>query len=90
MDDARIKAILPHWKSHKEVWAGAIEGVDGDNISVRCSPTLLIVVKAAPGMFVRYTPVIGDYYVVYADGYAAISPKAAFEEGYTLKEAPTC
>lgn len=90
MDAARAAAFLPQWKSHKEVWAGRIEGLDGDQISVRASPILLLTVKAAPGMFARYTPAIGDFYVVYADGYAAISPKAAFEEGYTLKEAPPC
>ncbi len=36
-----------------------------------------------PKMFARYTPVVGDYYVVYDDGYASISPAKAFEEGYS-------
>lgn len=35
-------------------------------------------------MFVRYKPVVGDYLVRYTDGYESISPKQAFEEGYTL------
>jgi hypothetical protein len=29
---------------------------------------------------------VGDYAVVYADGYKSISPKVVFETGYTLKE----
>jgi hypothetical protein len=34
-------------------------------------------------LFRRYFPHPGDYYVVYEDGYASISPQAAFETGYT-------
>lgn len=34
------------------------------------------------GMFSRYTPVEGDFYVIYADGYRSISPRSAFLEGY--------
>ena len=40
----------------------------------------------ADPMFARYTPVVGDYLVEYEDGYRSISPRAAFEGGYT--EAP--
>ena len=29
-------------------------------------------------------PVIGDYFVRYADGYESWSPRKAFEEGYGL------
>jgi hypothetical protein len=36
------------------------------------------------GMTVRYTPVVGDFWVVYDDGYQSISPKAAFKTGYVL------
>jgi hypothetical protein len=34
-------------------------------------------------MFVRYTPMPGDYYVVYEDGYQSFSPRKAFLDGYT-------
>jgi len=35
----------------------------------------------------RYLPVAGDYLVKYRpDGYLSISPKAAFEAGYSLAE----
>jgi hypothetical protein len=32
-----------------------------------------------------YRPQLGDYVVKYSDGYHSISPKAAFESGYTLE-----
>ena len=31
----------------------------------------------------KHKPVIGGYFVVYADGYESFSPAQAFEEGYT-------
>jgi hypothetical protein len=31
----------------------------------------------------KHKPVVGGYYVVYADGYESFSPAQAFEEGYT-------
>lgn len=34
-------------------------------------------------LFKRYTPMPGDYYVVYEDGYCSFSPRKAFLEGYT-------
>lgn len=30
----------------------------------------------------RYTPKLGDYLVIYDDGYMSVSPKAVFEAGY--------
>jgi len=53
----------------------------------------LVVVEDAAGQHVPLTnrrdlmhrriPVEGDYYVAYGDGYDSISPRAAFEAGYT-------
>jgi len=34
----------------------------------------------------KHNPQIGDYYVVYKDGYKSISPEEAFESGYTMVE----
>jgi hypothetical protein len=34
-------------------------------------------------LFARYVAKSGDYLVVYEDGYQSISPKVAFESGYT-------
>lgn len=75
---------LPLYKSHKEVHAAEIVRIVGDEISLAANGKNIGCVKAEPNMFARYTPVQGDYYVVYPDGYKAISPKKAFEEGYTL------
>jgi hypothetical protein len=31
----------------------------------------------------KHKPLVGGYFVLYADGYESFSPAAAFEEGYT-------
>jgi hypothetical protein len=76
-------APMPQYQSHKKVWALQIDHVDGDTIHFvqggRFAPR-----QAKNGMFARCTPVRGDYFVVYDDGYESISPQKAFEEGYTL------
>lgn len=45
------------------------------------------VVSVDDPMIGRYQPVVGDYLIVYPDGYRAFSPKAAFEDGYTSVDA---
>lgn len=74
---------LPRWQSHKIVHAAKITMIDGQRLSLflpgEDSPRIVI---APHNMFARYMPVPGDYYVVYEDGYASISPKQAFEAGY--------
>lgn len=37
---------------------------------------------ATPGMMSRYAPVVGDYWVVQADGYIYLNPKDVFERKY--------
>jgi hypothetical protein len=82
----RIDNLLPRWQSHKIVRAAKIIQVFQDGImelDVHNPETgLCACVAPADKMFARYRPVEGDYYVVYDDGYASISPRAAFEEGY--------
>lgn len=34
--------------------------------------------------YAKHKPVVGGYFVLYADGYESFSPAQAFEEGYTL------
>lgn len=34
----------------------------------------------------KHRPIVGGYYVQYADGYESYSPKEAFEGGYTIAE----
>jgi hypothetical protein len=78
--------LFPRWRSHKEVSAAKIVQVFSDGLmelDVNDPNTgLLMVVAPADKMFSRYRPIEGDYYVVYDDGYASISPRAAFLEGY--------
>lgn len=74
-------AEMPRYQSHKKVWALKIATVDGYNLTFADPGYAPIRVEA--GMYSRYTPVPGDYYVVYDDGYKSISPAKAFEEGYT-------
>jgi hypothetical protein len=40
-------------------------------------------VEAPQDLFARYKPVTGDVLVRYADGWIGISPRKAFDEGYT-------
>ena len=82
---ADLPAGFACYCSHKTVWADKIEKLhemrDGTGTQIGCASGA--VVLAEPGMFERYTPVPGDYLVIYEDGYRSISPKAAFEGGYT-------
>lgn len=73
---------MPKYVSHKTVHALKIESVNGHELTFtdkRYAP-----VTPAAEVFARYTPVPGDYFVVYTDGYQSFSPAKAFEEGYTL------
>lgn len=74
---------MPRYQSHKQVWALKIASVDGLRLSFAEAGYAPIAVK--PELFARYTPVPGDYYVVYDDGYKSLSPAKAFEEGYTRR-----
>jgi len=79
-----VSAEMPRYKSHKIVWALEIASVDGHRLTFKepgYSP-----IDAPAEMFTRYTPVPGDRYMVYPDGYKSFSPKQAFEDGYTLVE----
>jgi hypothetical protein len=78
--------LLPRWQSHKIVRAAKILQVFPDGVmelNVEDPRTgICACVAPADKMFSRYRPVPEDYYVVYDDGYASISPGRAFEEGY--------
>lgn len=72
---------MPRYESHKKVWALEIALVTGHRLDFAekgYAPTL-----ADAEMFSRYTPVAGDFYVQYDDGYKSFSPRKAFLEGYT-------
>jgi hypothetical protein len=79
---------LPQYQCHKKVRAlqiEVIETIEGNNDEYRLhfvdhgyDPLI-----RSGMMFSRYMPLPGDFLVVYDDGYESISPKKAFEEGYT-------
>lgn len=80
---------MPRYKSHKIVRAARIESVDpGGKVTLEVPGNGLLFVEPKPGMFARYTPKPGDYWVVYdaetPDEYHLISPGDKFEAGYTL------
>lgn len=72
---------MPRYRSHKQVWALEIDSVNGNRLAFRDAGYAAI--NCDPAMFSRYTPVPGDFYVVYDDGYKSFSPRKAFVEGYT-------
>lgn len=77
----------PSYESHKVVRAKEIIGIDSDDAE---EPMLFV----DPGdkwqeMFFPTEPAmakrakVGDYAVIYADGYKSVSPAEAFRGGYT-------
>jgi len=83
---------LPHWISHKKVWADKIveiikevsprSGDTGTRWILACGAFVIVTDELAA----RGAPVVNDYYVQYNDGYQSWSPAKAFEEGYSLIE----
>ena len=73
--------------SHKQVKAARILGALPDAVIVEDAGNAdgkRITVD--PKIFSWYQPVTGDYLVQYEDGYLSISPRKAFEEGYTPRD----
>lgn len=78
---------MPRYRSHKEVWALKIRRIESaalDGTTIYFVDEGYMPVTVPAEMFTRYTPVEGDYLVVYDDGYKSISPAKAFDEGYKL------
>ncbi len=81
---------LADWKCHKIVKAGKIIafGADGPpSVTVEDVNGAGCKVDTPPGLFARGNPNLGDYIVIYEDGYKSWSPTKAFEDGYTRVEA---
>lgn len=81
---------MPRYRCHKEVWAVKIRKILLHNPEQRDSPGLIFPedegcapIKASSEYLSKHKPVVGGYYVVYADGYLSFSPAQTFEEGYT-------
>lgn len=83
---------LADWKCHKIVKAGKILGVGSDggfNVTVEDVNGAPCKVEMPANAFARGIPDIGDFIVIYEDGYKSWSPAKAFEDGYarvTTKE----
>ena len=77
---------LQAYISHKRVMAAKIISVSGNRLTFENGATEAFDVK----LFHRYTPVAGDYLIIYpdSDGYQSISPRQAFEDGYHPDEPP--
>lgn len=74
---------LKKWQSIKTVHAGEIVEVLEDGCRVRTADGTEALLKYQPGMTTRYTPVVGDFWVIYwPDNYASISPRTQFISGY--------
>jgi hypothetical protein len=69
---------VPHYTCHKKVGALEISGVDGFALTFTNGNSATI----SRDIFSRYTPVPGDFLVVYEDGYMSFSPRKAFLDGY--------
>lgn len=90
-DDTGAQMEMPRYVSHKKVWALEIATI---NRTVPGKVTLSFVDKGyapltfdeADPLFVRYSPIQRDFYVVYNDGYKSLSPRKAFIEGYRPAE----
>lgn len=78
---------LAQFRSIKRVKAGVITEVLRFGCFVRNADGSVLMRSYPPNMTARYTPVVGDYWVIYDDdGYQSISPKAAFEAGYVVTD----
>jgi hypothetical protein len=84
---------MPKYKSHKEVWALKIKGInqisgsatDGSQADAEITPEEEGYAPfTVPGSYMeKHDPKVGGYYVVYKGGYKSFSPADAFEGGYT-------
>ncbi len=74
---------MPRYQCHKVVHALKIESIDTHSGRLVPADSGFAAFEVERGMFSRYVPTAGDYFVVYDDGYQSFSPAKAFEAGYT-------
>ena len=79
---------MARYQSVKRVLAGEITEVHPAGCYVRDADGLAVFRTYAKDMTARYTPVVGDWWLVYPDGYVSISPREAFLDGYLPIDAP--
>ena len=81
---------MPKYKSHKVVYALKIKEIRTKHVSPSDGSIVIVPEEKGYSPFrvekdyvEKHNPKVGDYYVVYKDGYKSWSPAEAFEEGYT-------
>lgn len=77
---------LQWYTSSKHVLAGEITEVVDAGCYVKERDGRIVLRLFADNMTARYSPVPGDYWIIYSEGYQSISPRAAFLEGYTMMD----
>lgn len=81
--------MLRTYRCHKIVQAGEIksleqqEGSDGKTATVRHAVLEDGSRYGSKELFARGTPAVGDFIVIYDDGYVSWSPRKAFLDGYS-------
>jgi hypothetical protein len=94
LEEIYVAKELPLYVCHKKVRALEIRSIGNYTHDANDRLTREVVFADpefkpiwVPGeLFTRYSPLPGDYYVVYEDGYASFSPRKAFLEGYSLAQ----
>ena len=90
-----VNDVMDYYRCHKRVKAARItsvaeiEGGMSLIIASAVDPELELPYAAPDDMLTRYRPVAGDYLVMYEGGHVSISPKDAFDGGYTLEPVPS-
>lgn len=74
---------LVRYQSIKRVPAGKITEVCETGCYVENADGTTVLRLYDQSMTARYTPVVGDWWIIYTDGYQSLSPAAMFQEGYT-------
>lgn len=87
MDDSAGGVQLPHYRSHKEVWALKIDVIARDQVSgdfvIKPVEYGYAPFRVSSAYVQKHQPKPGGYYVRYRDGYESWSPASEFEDGYT-------
>lgn len=79
---------LAEYQSIKRVRAGEIKEVVPAGCYVEEANGDSVLRPFEPKMTERYQPQVGDFWIVYDDGYQSISPRAPFLAGYIIDGQP--
>lgn len=77
---------LASFRSIKRVKAGEITEVVRSGCYVKTASGESVLLPYQDGMTVRYEPKVGDFWVIYDEGYQSISPRGPFVAGYVADQ----